>query len=190
MTSGARGARHRGGVAASVRAGYRDAVVDRRDIGSWLSGPRSALEDQGYDFGYRGERLGLPETGQGSLAGFGRRLAAVVIDWFASILVVRLVFPELSPTSATIGSFDPSFSLAVLGVFAFEVTVLTWLLGASFGKTFLGIGVRRLDGAPAGLPRALLRTLLVCLVVPAVVWDRDGRGLHDRWCGTACLRTR
>jgi hypothetical protein len=32
------------------------------------------------------------------------------------------------------------------------------------------------------------RTLLLMLVVPAVVWDRDGRGLHDRLSGTVELR--
>jgi hypothetical protein len=26
----------------------------------------------------------------------------------------------------------------------------------------------------------LLRTVLMCLAVPALIWDRDGRGLHDR----------
>jgi hypothetical protein len=25
-----------------------------------------------------------------------------------------------------------------------------------------------------------LRTVLLLLVIPALVWDRDGRGLHDR----------
>jgi hypothetical protein len=25
-----------------------------------------------------------------------------------------------------------------------------------------------------------LRTVLLLLVIPAVIWDRDGRGLHDK----------
>ena len=70
------------------------------------------------------------------------------------------------------------------------VTVLTWLGGASMGQRLLGLRVVRLGGRPIGLPRAFLRTLLVCLVVPAVVWDRDGRGMHDKLAGTAQLRLR
>ena len=39
-----------------------------------------------------------------------------------------------------------------------------------------------------GFLSALARTILLCLVVPAVVWDSDGRGLHDRVAGTAIVR--
>jgi uncharacterized RDD family membrane protein YckC len=28
------------------------------------------------------------------------------------------------------------------------------------------------------------------LVIPAVIWDRDGRGMHDRLLGTVVVRTR
>ena len=38
------------------------------------------------------------------------------------------------------------------------------------------------------LGRALVRTALLCLLVPAVVFDRDGRGLHDRLTDTAVVR--
>ena len=36
------------------------------------------------------------------------------------------------------------------------------------------------DGGRIGVPRALLRGLLLCLVVPAVLMDERQRGLHDR----------
>ncbi|CPU67518.1 Conserved membrane protein of uncharacterised function [Mycobacteroides abscessus] len=55
----------------------------------------------------------------------------------------------------------------------------------------MGIRVRRL-AEPArmvGLGRGLLRTVLLCLVIPAVVWDADGRGLHDRAAGTVLVRS-
>jgi len=35
---------------------------------------------------------------------------------------------------------------------------------------------------------ALVRTLLLGLVIPAVVTDDDGRGLHDRAAGTVVVR--
>ena len=34
----------------------------------------------------------------------------------------------------------------------------------------------------------LLRTALLCLAVPALIWDRDGRGLHDRLARTVQVR--
>lgn len=147
------------------------------------------------EFGYRGERLGLPESGPGSLAGFGRRFVAIVIDWVASLLVVRLLFAEL-----TYGS--PAYGVATLAIFGFEIFVLTWMSGASFGQRLLRCQIRRLDhaaGGPrpgaagpvtgTGLVAAGVRTILLCLLIPALIWDRDGRGLHDKAVGTACVRT-
>jgi uncharacterized RDD family membrane protein YckC len=74
----------------------------------------------------------------------------------------------------------PKFSELVLAVFAVEVWLLTWLTAASFGQRFLGIVVVGLDGNRLGPGRAAVRTLLICLVVPPLLWDADSRGLHDR----------
>ena len=130
---------------------------------------------------YRGQRLGLPPSGQGSLASVGRRLAAVAVDWFASVLVVGL----FSRGHLTYGT--PTFSLVVLGVFGLEVFVLTWLTGASFGQRLLGLQVVALDRGRPPAARVLGRTVLLCLAVPALVWDRDQRGLHDRATDTAVV---
>jgi hypothetical protein len=45
-------------------------------------------------------------------------------------------------------------------------------------------------GGRLSLWRVALRTLLICLVIPAVVYDSDGRGLHDRIVGSRVFRTR
>jgi uncharacterized RDD family membrane protein YckC len=153
--------------------------LTREDVGSWLSGPGSVV---GTDQDYRGQRLGLPEAGPGSIAGFGRRLLALVVDWLACLLLVRLFLPNI-----VYGT--PSSSLATLGFFLAELTLFTWLVGASFGQRVLGLAVVRLDGGGGpGLLRAFARSLQVCLVIPAVIWDRDGRGLHDRSVGAAVVR--
>jgi hypothetical protein len=34
----------------------------------------------------------------------------------------------------------------------------------------------------------MLRTLLILLVIPALVMDSDGRGLHDRIVGSRVIR--
>jgi uncharacterized RDD family membrane protein YckC len=158
-------------------------VVERRDFASWLSGPRAALEGTDAELGYRGQRLGRPESGAGSVAGFGVRLLALLIDWVASLLVVHLLWPDVAYGT-------PDYSQLALGVFAVEAVVLVWLLQSSFGQFLCRIRVEGLDRRRLALWRVAVRTVLLCLVVPALVWDRDGRGLHDRAVGSVVVRIR
>jgi uncharacterized RDD family membrane protein YckC len=44
--------------------------------------------------------------------------------------------------------------------------------------------VRFTDGAVIGVPRALLRGVLLALLVPALIMDENLRGLHDRAAGS------
>jgi uncharacterized RDD family membrane protein YckC len=116
-------------------------------------------------------------------ARLGRRVVALAIDWLASLLVVRLTFGQFG-----YGSTESSF--ATLGVFFAEVTLLTWLAQGSFGQLIVGLRVIMTDGSRLSLWRAALRTALICLVIPAVIYDEDGRGLHDRAVGSVCVRVR
>jgi uncharacterized RDD family membrane protein YckC len=163
--------------------------VDRRDIGSWLSGPSSVTPPGAQNQDWRGQLLGCPETGPGSVAGFGRRVVALMIDWFGSILVVTL----LSGGRYGFGAAPEDAArtqLLTLAVFAIEVALLTWLGGASAGQRVVGLAVRRIDGQRVPLLAAIVRTVLICLVIPPVVYDRDGRGLHDRAAASIVLRAR
>ncbi|WP_198539965.1 RDD family protein [Streptomyces sp. CT34] len=144
---------------------------NRQAIGSWISGPRAAAEDMGVDFGYRGQRLGLPEEGPGSIARVGRRFGALFIDWALCLLIA---YGLLSGGKAQSASNWALLVFAVLSV----LTVGT--VGFTPGKRLLGLRVVAEGGGRISLPRVLLRTLLLVVVIPAVVWDRDGRGLHDR----------
>ncbi len=117
----------------------------------------------------------------GEVAGLGRRVVALFIDWFASILLSRLLFSQVA-----YGSAESSF--AILSIFALEVIVLTWLTGASFGQRIMGISVIEVTGGRLALWRVALRTVLICLVIPAVVYDPQGRGLHDRAVGSVVVR--
>ncbi len=157
--------------------------MDRRDIGSWVSGPRTALEASGIDLGYRGERLGLPQYGVGSVSGFGRRAVALFIDWIASALVATLIFPQWP-----YGSEQSAF--ATLGIFFVVKSIFTAFGGASFGQRIMGARVQPLGRAYINPFRAILRSFLICLVIPPVIWDRDGRGLHDKAVGTVVVKTR
>jgi uncharacterized RDD family membrane protein YckC len=121
---------------------------------------------------YAGHRLGLPADGPGSLASWTRRLLALVVDWFASLLAAAFI-------SSTFGLGDTWSDWLPLLVFWVESSIGVALAAGSFGQVALRIAVRRTDGTPLDPAGALLRALLVCLVVPPVIYNRDNRGLHD-----------
>jgi uncharacterized RDD family membrane protein YckC len=151
----------------------------RKAIGSWIEGPRAGAEQMGADFGYRGKRLGLPEEGSGSIAGTGRRLAAVAIDWMLCYLIAY----------ALIAGRDVNKVSWWVTVLFFLVSVLTLgATGATPGKKLIGLRVVSLNGGRASIGQVALRTFLLVIAVPALIWDRDGRGLHDKAVGTVEVR--
>ncbi|MBZ9638001.1 MULTISPECIES: RDD family protein [Streptomyces] len=151
----------------------------RQAIGSWLSGPRAAMEDAGADFGYRGEQLGLPEEGPGSIARPGRRLGALAVDWALCLLIAYSLITD--------GYEQATGNWALLIFFVLGVlTVGT--VGSTPGKRLFGLRVVALDTGTVHPGRALLRTALLCVALPALIWDRDGRGLHDRLARTVEVR--
>ncbi|WNE96127.1 RDD family protein [Streptomyces luomodiensis] len=151
----------------------------RQAIGSWLSGPRAAAEDMGVEFGYRGEGLGLPESGPGAIAPLGRRFGALFIDWALCLLVSYALLSGRDARAAG------NWALLVFLVLSL-ITVGT--VGATPGKLLLKLRVIGEGGVRLSLPRAVLRSVLVVLVIPAVVWDRDTRGLHDRLSRSVQIR--
>jgi uncharacterized RDD family membrane protein YckC len=150
-------------------------VVSRRELGSWLEPQRPA---SGAPAAYPGERLGRPADGPRSLAGFGRRLVALVVDWVVALLIAGGLLRNVP-----VGQFGPLLVLLV------ENVVLVGTAGATLGHRLLGMRVEALDGTAPGLGRALIRSILLCLAIPPLVWDADHRGLHDRWAGTLVART-
>lgn len=124
----------------------------------------------GADFGYRGERLGLPKEGPGSVASFGRRFGALFLDWALCLLIAYGLFARDPQTAA-------NWALGVL-LLLHVVTVGT--IGSTPGKRVFGLRVISEGRDRLGLGWAVVRAVLLCLAVPALIWDRDGRGLHDR----------
>ncbi len=131
----------------------------------------------------RGVRLGLPPQGPGSVASSGRRALAFAVDALGSGLIARLIDPV--DLEGTLGLNVSTVPLVVLGLL---YLVGLPLLGQTPGMRLFGLRVRRLDGTPLGLVPVALRTALLLLLVPAVISDRDGRGLHDRAGGTVVVR--
>jgi uncharacterized RDD family membrane protein YckC len=125
-----------------------------------------------------GERLGLPETGPRSIGRLGRRVIAILIDWGVAYLLSWAFFPTELGT-------DPFVTLAI---FAGLQYVFLVVVSGSLGHLLVRLRVVPLAGGYLGLWRPLVRTLLLCLGIPALIWDRDQRGLHDKAAGTALVR--
>jgi uncharacterized RDD family membrane protein YckC len=126
-----------------------------------------------------GERLGLPESGARSIARPGRRIAALVVDW-AIASVISVAFFATGPWQTN--------GFVTLGLFAGIQLLFLLVLGGGVGHLLLGMRVVPLIPGRLAPWRALVRTLLVCLFVPAVIWDADQRGLHDRLAGILLVR--
>jgi uncharacterized RDD family membrane protein YckC len=134
---------------------------------------------------YRGEKLGLPGDGRGSLAPTGPRLLAFVVDSIASALVAAL-FAHRNGGKTFADQLPGAWSLVP---FALDYIVGVLVAGRTLGMFLTGLRVIRVGrDAPVDPVRIIVRTVLLCLFVPALVFDRDGRGMHDRLTDTAVVR--
>jgi uncharacterized RDD family membrane protein YckC len=108
-------------------------------------------------------------------ASFGRRLIAIVIDWsIASVISIGLFRND---------------AIATMCIYALMQILLVGTLSFSIGHRVCSLAVVSLDGRSVGLWRALIRTCLILLVIPAFIWDtKDGRGLQDKAVGTAIIK--
>jgi uncharacterized RDD family membrane protein YckC len=124
---------------------------------------------------YPGARLGLPATGSGSIATLGRRVGALAVDWACAVVISIAFF-----------AYD---ALATTLVFAIVQILFIPTIGGSPGHRLFGMRLQRPPRGWVGLWRPIVRTALLVLVIPAVIWDGDNRGLHDRLAGTVLVRS-
>ena len=122
-----------------------------------------------------------PQTLPYETASWGRRVLALVVDWFASLLVVSIFVPVFGTTGGPGGSYT-------LLVFVAESAVLTCTVGGSFGKLATRLRVVSVEtGGRLDPLRSLARAILVALVIPPLVFRPDRRGLHDLAAGSATV---
>lgn len=113
-------------------------------------------------------------------ASLGRRLLALVIDWTMCRLIAGLLSPSVIP--------DNTFSTLI--IFFIEVCLFTIAFGASAGQRIMAIKVVTYpDQQRVKVGRIVLRTLLICLVLPAV-FTNNGRALHDHFANSQTVRER
>lgn len=99
-----------------------------------------------------------------------------MIDWGLALIVGNAV------------ADGSAASLLTLAVFAIAQLVFIPTIGGSIGHRLLGMRVVPLVGGWVGLWRPAVRTLLLVLVIPVIVWDSDQRGFHDKIAGTVLVR--
>ncbi|MEV4734998.1 MULTISPECIES: RDD family protein [unclassified Microbacterium] len=127
----------------------------------------------------------MPQAGTGSIARPGRRIGALLIDYVAATIIATgfLGFDQFAlPSEAGLTQFAPMAVFAVLQILFIPTA------GGSPGHRILGMRVVRLGGGWVGIWRPIVRTLLLVVVIPAVIWDTDQRGLHDKAAGLVLIR--
>ena len=128
-----------------------------------------------------------PANGSGALASTGRRVAALLLDWFIAygLALLALRFGVISTTM---------LATAVWVVWLVIGVVSLRLFGFTPGQCALGLRVvvvpsdGRLAAGSVGLGRAAARGVLIGLVIPPLFTDSAGRGVQDRLTATAVVR--
>jgi uncharacterized RDD family membrane protein YckC len=114
---------------------------------------------------------------------YARRMGALALDWLACYAIVAAF-------SGGIGQMSPNNSLYVLALFFVQVWILTALQGATLGHRLFRMKVVRFeDGGAISARQAIIRTALLVLVVTAVTFDENGRGIHERLSGSVLTRS-
>ena len=129
------------------------------------------MSDERY---WPGQRFGLPEDGPRSTPSFARRIGGLLIDWALAYVVGWLVFDL--------------YWLSTLAVFVVLHALGGLLLAGSPGHLLCGIRIAPIAGGRLGIVAPLVRPLLIALVIPALLYDDDLRGGHDRLVGTILVR--
>lgn len=118
------------------------------------------------------------------LATFGQRFGALLVDWILCLLLGNgLIAAGWLPDLAL-----PIWpSVIFVAYYAVFIGFFTQTVGMRLAKIHC---VSAVEGSPLGLPRALLRGLLVSLVLPilSAFSDPHRRGLHDKLTGSAMVR--
>ena len=112
----------------------------------------------------------------------GRRMLGVLIDWLMSYAIAIGFFVEFG---------EPSMGAVVFLIFTAQYLLFAALGGATPGHRVVGLKiVRFLDGGMPTPLQALIRTGLLVLIVTAITFDQNGRGINERLSNTVLIRTR
>jgi uncharacterized RDD family membrane protein YckC len=115
----------------------------------------------------------------------GRRALGITIDWLAAYAVTLGFFAG----SGTFLERSRGIGGTVLLILALEYLILVTFGGSSFGHRIVGLKVVRFsDGGVATPLQALIRTLLMVIIITAITFDENGRGVNERLSNTVLVR--
>ena len=107
----------------------------------------------------------------------GRRFAAITLDWISSYLIAIVFFSG----SGTFLQRTPHAGVPALSIFFLEYFLLVALQGASAGHRVFRMKIVNFEnGSRPTLLQALVRTVLMVIVITAITYDENGRGIHER----------
>ena len=125
------------------------------------------------------------------MAPLGTRFGALVVDWLFAYALVGIIVMLFGPETLGAESLTGAASLGVPAVWGVIGVLGVWLFARTPGQALLGIGTARVDAPErVGFVRSLVRVVFIFFLIPPLVQDEDGRGMHDRATGTALIRTR
>ncbi len=143
-------------------------------------------------------------TGEGDIAGFGDRALALILDTIVVILIFAVVgnwaamrWGGVTSTGFQLDGLPALVTMFLTGLVGLGYYwILEGTLGATFGKAIVGLRVRRVNGAKAGLRASLIRNLLRLVdgfAVYLVGWIIAAfsplrQRLGDRVAGTVVVR--
>jgi uncharacterized RDD family membrane protein YckC len=107
----------------------------------------------------------------------GRRFAAISLDWLSSLLIATVFFSG----PGTFLERSHHAGTPALIIFFVQYFLLVTLQGASVGhRVFRMRIVNFFDGSRPTILQSLVRTILMVIVITAITYDENGRGIHER----------
>lgn len=150
----------------------------------------------------QGGRGRKPNYNYVTLASLGLRIGAFLIDYILTMLILAIplviaVYLKRRLQATTAANVVVTIGyLATAGALAFNLIYSCAKNGKSFGKTFIGLRVVRLDGKPMDYQTALVRHLigypvsLICFGLGFLwmFWDGKQQGWHDKLAKTIVVK--
>jgi len=112
----------------------------------------------------------------------GRRMLGVLIDWLLCVAIAKGFFDG--------GLRWPEPYVTPL-IFFIQYWIFAFLGGATPGHRIVGLKVVRFsDGGMPTPVQALIRASLLVIIITAITFDQNGRGINERLSNTVLVKTR